>query len=310
MTGPPFLTAYSLFGICILAKPSEVQNKKLNQSYMDAQARSYEWEVNLVKDRFMYLDLDFEQAAQIHAFEKEPPLFESDIYFSDWETYDYEWYRMSRILREDQLKKYEAHIDEAMVRHEQGLREVDARKANYLLFRQHVLAYIQENHDLGLQDELLTRNHLMMGVRTKLNYLKAEYSSYLKIQREKLLTNHFRLYRRTSPIELEVQLLLLDEKHIWPDYFGFKDSVDAVTLEMMNLLINRFRHMPKEWLNNAKAKQENAYKYFRGLSNDLMEPTANTYYVSVRQNEQEIDRSLLFFLIMVDAKQYGRQPRQ
>ena len=277
---------------------------------MDDQDRSYQWEVNLVKDRFQYLDLSVEQAAQIHAFEQEPPFFDKDIYFSDWETYDYEWYRMSRILHEDQLKKYEAHISEAMVRHHQGLRETDTQKAKYLAFRQQVLAYIHENHYLGLKDELLTRNHLMMDVHTKLDYLKAEYSRYLRRQREKILTNHFRLYRRTSPNELEVQLLLLDEKHIWPDYFGFKDAADAVTLEIMNLLINRFNYLPKEWLDNMKAEQEKAYKYFRELINEIIEPTANTYFVSAKPDVQELDRSLFFFLILLDAKQYGRQQRR
>lgn len=277
---------------------------------MDDQDSLYQQALNFVKDRFQYLGLSVEQAAQIHAFEQEPPLFEIDVYFSDWETYDYEWYRMSRILHEDQLKKYETHIGEAMVRHDQGLREADARKANYLLFRQKVLVYIHENHYLGLQDELLTWNQLVMTVRTKLDYLKAEYSRYLRIQRQKTLTSHFRHFRRTSPNELEVQLLLLDEKHIWPDYFGFKDEADAVTLDMMNLLINRFKHLPKEWLDHVKAKQEKASEYFRQLSDEIMEPTPNAYFFSVKRDEQEIHRSLVFFLIMLDGKQYGRLQRR
>lgn len=276
---------------------------------MDDQDSLYQQALNFVKDRFQCLDLSDEQAAQIHAFEQEPLFFETDIYFSEWETYDYEWYRMSGILREDQLKIYEAHVGEAMVRHHQGLQEADAKRAKYLAFRQQVLAYIHENHYLGFYDQLLTSNLLMRGVRTKIDYLKAEYSRYLTTQRQKILTSHFRHFRRTSPNELEVQLLLLDEKHIWPDYFGFKDAADAVTLDMMNLLINRFKHLPKEWLDNVKIKLEKASEYFRQLSDEMMEPTLNAYFFSVKRDEQEIHRSLVFFLIMLDGKQYGRLQR-
>ena len=59
-----------------------------------------------------------------------------------------------------------------------------------------------------------------------------------------------------------------------------------------------------------KAKQEKAYKYFRQLSNEIMEPTANTYFVSAKPDGQELDRSLFFFLILLDEKQYGRQQRR
>jgi hypothetical protein len=277
---------------------------------MDDQIKEYQWAVNLVKDRFAYLDLDFEKAAKIHAFEQESPLFKPDIYFSDWETYDYEWYRMSRILREDQLKKYEAHINDAMVRHDQHLREADANKLNYLEYRKQALAYIHENHYLGLHDELITRNHLMMDVRTKVDYLVAEYSRCLRIQRESILMNHFRLYRRTSPNELEIQLLLLDEKHIWPDYFGFKDSADAVTMDMLGQLIKRFNKLPREWINRIKLKREKANMDLGQLFDKMIAQTPNTILVSLKEDEQELHHSLIFFLIMVNAKQYGRQPRQ
>jgi hypothetical protein len=276
---------------------------------MDEEKKAHEWEVNLVRDRFQYLDLSFEQAAQIHAFETESPLFDFEFYFSDWETYDYEWYRMSRILREDQLKIYESHIGEAMVRHDEGLREADARKAKYHVYRQHALAYIHENHFLSLQDELITRNHLMMSVRTKADYLRAEYSRYLRIQRERILTNHFRHYRRTSPNELEIQLLLLDEQHIWPNYFGFKDFADTITMEMLGQLIDRFNRLPVEWVNNIKTKKGIANAHLRMLSEQLSDPTPHAYVFSVKQAEKDMYDSLIFFLIMVDAKQYGRQQR-
>jgi hypothetical protein len=274
---------------------------------MDDQTKAHHWEVNLVKDRFTYLDLSFEQAERIHAFEQEPQVFEIGIHFSDWETYDYGWYRMSKILREDQLKRYESFIGEAMVRHHEGLRKADAEKATHLLYRQKALAYIHENQFLGLHEELITRNHLMMGVQTKVDYLKAEYSRYLSVQRKRIITEHFRHYRRTSPNELEIKLLLLDEQHIWPNYFAFKDAADAITMQMLGQLIDRFNRFPKEWINKVKTKKEIANAHLGLLFEQLMDPTPNAYIVSAKETEKEMYDSLIFFLILVSAKKYGLQ---
>ncbi|HEX8356542.1 MAG TPA: hypothetical protein VF610_03990 [Segetibacter sp.] len=50
----------------------------------------YQWYVNLVRNRYEYLNLTYEQAEEIHKYQQDKDTYSNKHFFSFWEEQDYE----------------------------------------------------------------------------------------------------------------------------------------------------------------------------------------------------------------------------
>lgn len=65
-----------------------------------------QWEIDLVKNRFEYLNLSGEQASKVLAYEKLINLNSENYSFSQWEEFDFEEMNFRSFLRDEQMPLY------------------------------------------------------------------------------------------------------------------------------------------------------------------------------------------------------------
>ena len=140
----------------------------------------YQWNINLVKDRYHALDLTIEQAELFYRHEQEKDNYSRKHYFSAWEEWDYEAYTFRQILTGEQFKVYDENLAENIRRYEQNLIELDNEKSNEIVYHQKMLEYYEKEFlpEL-LKDSFIFIFPALVTEKTKIEFLKSEYKVFL-----------------------------------------------------------------------------------------------------------------------------------
>jgi hypothetical protein len=266
----------------------------------------YQWHIKIVKGRFEYLNLSFEQAEKIFKYEQDKDTYSDSHFFSVWEEFDYEYSVFREILNEKQFMKYRIAQKENINRYEQSLIEEDNRLANQ--FNSHIeLLDFYETKFLPdfFRDPFLIHFGPITGDYAKVVYVKAEYKRFLNDSKKKMLTNHFRHSRIFKPNELKISLMQHKLSCIFPDYASFKGQVDQPTKAMLDYLITRFRYLPEKTVTFLagkfnQLKEFNKANFKKHFGDDL----GWHFEMPKPRPEEEIEHQFMT-LMLLDKDRYG-----
>jgi hypothetical protein len=266
----------------------------------------YQWYVNLVRDRYEYLNLTYEQAEEIHKYQQDKDTYSNKHFFSFWEEQDYELTIFTGILNQEQLKSYEAFLKENIKRYEQSLIEQDGQKTNEIAFYEELIGF----YDTSFLPDFFKNPSLLFAAlftdRAKIDFLKMEYKQFLNDTKKAIVTSHFRNSRTYKPNEFKASLLRHQLSYMLPDYPSFKYLMDEATKAVANYLATKLRHFPDE-------TEELVTRKFKELQ-EFRDGCFKKHYGEVRgwhavvgqqptQEEEKENRTLT--LMLLDRKKYG-----
>lgn len=272
-------------------------------------SESYNWQVNLVKERFHYLKLTFEQAEQLFAFEKEDEnLTITNNSLSEWEEMDYQSYILRSILNDNQLTIFNQKKEEEIHNYKLRLIEEDKNQSNEVEFYKEKVKYFEEQFFPDFLNERLVKSlHLLSDEVAKINFLKEEYKRFLQSLKIRILISHFRNYRTYKPNELDVALLKHRLKVLWPDYSSFKQEMDEPTISAARYVIQKYKHLPDMYDNLILSKLQSIEK-FNTIQSDGYKGV-NRYgwhtIITGQPNAEEEKENRLMSLLLLDQNTYN-----
>ncbi|ADB36470.1 hypothetical protein [Spirosoma linguale] len=269
-------------------------------------ANEYKWHVNLVKDRYQYLDLTFEQAKEIYLFEQDKDAYSGKYYFSTWEEWDYELAVFTEILNDDQLKKHKALLRETIDRYEQGLIDEDAEKTTDILYLQELLDFYETQFLPELFKNTLIGLGWLINEKGKIQYLKTEYKRFLSDKRRQTLTDHFRHYRTFKPNELKAALLRNKLFHMVPDYQQFKYQMDEPTKAVVHYLMTNITYIPEDIKQLLQKKYDELKTFSSTLFRKYYGERSSGWHITIPPLSEEAEKEdRLMTLLLLDEKRYN-----
>lgn len=228
----------------------------------------HKWNINIIKDRYSFLELTNQQAEQVFLFETNNGPHQGKTFFTDWEQWDYEFHFFSQILDKGQLAKFIQKQKKRIRWHEKGLKEqLEEESLKQMDYTAEIITYYEQQLLPGIFSSAI---HLGFGPsyheHSKVDFLKAEYKKYLQESRRELLINHFKYYRAHCPITLKSTLLNHKIFYLWPDYRYFKHRMDEPTKATAVFLETQLIYLPKEADPFLQSKLKDASTFFGELT--------------------------------------------
>lgn len=264
----------------------------------------YQWYVKLVQDRYHYLKLTYAQSGQVYKYEADKNTYSTKYHFSLWEEWDYEWTVFREILTADQLKIYEENLRESITRFEESLVEGDKGNLNDIAYYQKNLDFYQHHFLPDICKDLFLLIGLPSADKSKIEYLKAEYRKFLNDVKKKILTDHFRYNRTFQPNALKAALLRHQLSYLWPDYSGFKHTMDQPTKTIADYLSSRLMNYP-DATESMLIKKFEELKVFNEINVKEHYSDQRGWHVVIRQMTPEEERENRgMSLLLLEAKGY------
>lgn len=265
----------------------------------------YQLYVNLVRDRYQYLNLTFEQAEKIYEYEEDRDKYSNKHHFSVWEEWDYELTTFREILNDEQLKTYETVLKQNIQRYEQGLIEQDSEMSSEFEYHEDLINFYETQFLPDFFKNPLVRFGWLLNDQAKIEYLRTEYKYFLNDTKKEILTNHFRHNRTFKPNELKASLLRHKRSYIFPDYSYFKYKMDEPTRAVVHYLKPKLRHLPEntEQLLTKKIKE---LKEFNEINfKKHFGEIRGWHVVATQLTDEEQNEHNSMTLLLLDKEKYG-----
>ncbi len=272
----------------------------------------YKWHISIVKDRFGYLNLTFEQAEKVYLHEKEKSTYSGKHFFSAWEEWDFDLSIFRKILKKDQLNDFKKEQIESIKNYEKFLIENDKPSDTEINFTKELIEFAENKFitDIFKNEKLLRFFSYLKTSNdsSKIEYFKKEYKKYLNDKKKELLTLHFRYNRSFKPNELELALLKHQLLYIIPEYTFFKRKMDKPTKAIADYLEDKSQYLidteektiTELFLEFKKFSQKCFEKYYGKVS------SADTYVIKapdLSSNQKMINNTMT--LVLLDEEKYG-----
>ena len=206
----------------------------------------YKWTIDLVQQRYQYLNLTYEQAEKIYKYEQDRDTFSDEHFFTVWEESDYELTAFREILNGEQLKNHETFLNESIRGYEKSLVDQDNEKTNDNAHLLELINFYETQFLPDIYKDPFLRFGWLSRDIAKIQYLRTEYKRFLDKTKKSILTNHFRHNRTFRPNELKTSLLQHKLSCIFPDYFSFKQQMDEPTRAVSAYLTAKILNLPDE----------------------------------------------------------------
>jgi hypothetical protein len=265
----------------------------------------YRWEIDLIKERYASLQLNDEQAWQVHLFEEGKMAFTGLHFFSDWEEWDYERSVFEKILSKEQFDVYVTDLNNAIERYVQTLPESDRHYHKQVAYMLEVIQYYEDHFLPALHTG--TPIHLFFrDDKPKIDYLKASYKQHWLQARQQSLISHFRAYRLYMPTALQYTLLQQKLAALWPSYTYFRNSMDAATRAVDDYLRNKVKFLNGETDLALHKKMEEKARFFEGLHDKYYKDDRGGWHVVIGSSSPEEEKiEHLMTVLLVDKDLYN-----
>lgn len=274
---------------------------------------TYKWHMQLVCERFMGLNLSYEQAEQVYLYERDRDLYSDKDYFSFWEEQDCNLAFFQRILTPEQLEIFLPDHQAGIKRHETYMQEMDKEEFRLQQLRHATasLQYYQETFIPTLQKNEDIRNieFLFAHDRAKVNYIRKEQAKYLGIVKKGILVNHFRYNRTLAPNELKYHLLIHDRDCIWPDYRAFYNWCDQPTKAVADFLSSQMDSRVLDTTFIQQCLDENK-RFFQQLFEEHYADTRGWHVVNTHRPDEEIISDFRMAVLLVDWARIFPAPKE
>lgn len=270
----------------------------------------YNWEVNLVKDRYDYLDLTFQQAERVNIHEKDKMLYSDKHLFSTWEEWDFDRTVFEKILDSKRFELFLQEQERVKEEHVSWLVQTDNEKLSEISYYNELIRYFTEEFiPYFFKEEIGIRFSGIFSDKSKIDFLKEEYKRYLNDGKKGILVAHFRHNRHFKPNELNLSLLKHKLDYIIPNYDYFKRSMDKPTKAVAAFLEKEFKYI----VDDEKEIVDNKFKELEAFSNKLLDKyykehsSKGLMYVASKAfpspEEEWIQKRMS--LLLLDEKRYG-----
>lgn len=267
----------------------------------------YKWTINLVRDRHHQFKLTFEQAEKVYLFEKEKDLYSNEYFFSTWEEYDYMLDNFQKILIGKQLKKFSAWLKEAIKRHEEFLIESDNEQAKFIDYQSELLKFYEGRiFPQIFKEKFLTQSVFLSFEKSKVEFLKKEYKSFLDNQKIGILSSHYRHSRLYQPNTLKVALLQHRLNYIIPRFSFFKAKMDEPTKATANFLLNKFEPILERHQNFFKQKADELAAFSKSIQDKYIGEIKG-YHITITETEEQRRENQVMQVVLIDLEKYGCQ---
>lgn len=269
----------------------------------------YNWHIKLVKDRYQYLNLTFEQAEMVYTHEQNKLVYSDKHFFSNWEEWDYDLTTFRNILDKKQLQIFVAGHNENIKLYEKSLIEHDKPREIDINYNQELLDFYENNF---LPDFFKKKDELTilrpLSELTKIEYLKKEYKKFLAETKKSLLTFHFRFNRSFKPNVLELELLRHKLMYIIPNYLYFKQEMDKPTKAISEYLENKFQYLIdteeeiiSEKFHELKRFNQKCFEKYYGKPS-----IADMYFIKAPELTSAEERTFnTMTVLLLDEEKYG-----
>ena len=226
------------------------------------------WELGMVRDHHRWLKLTPKQVRAVWEMENMDKQFPIDHKesFSFWEEMDRDWDRWHAILKPDQFKVWEADQKKHLREHEQQLIQEDAGKLKELEFDQ---AYVNWIRKTFLPDfhKAVGMDGIMMRLRLqdKIDYLRAEYRTFILRWKRDAIITHYRHSRRLQPNALRLRLLRNELFMLLPDYAHFVRKADEGVKAVAGLVLEKQRFLFAHYGEPILEKNKPRHTYYKML---------------------------------------------
>lgn len=268
-------------------------------------SEEYQWYVNLVRDRYQYLNLTYEQAEKVYKYEQDKDTYSDKHYFSAWEEWDYEFMTFEEILNDEQFKNYETFLKENIQRYEQSLIEQDNEKTNEISYHEELINFYETRFLPDFFKDPFLRFGLLSNDKAKIVYIRTEYKRFLNNTKKEILTSHFRHNRTFKPNGLKASLLRHKLLYVLPDYTYFKHQMDEPTKAVAHFLKAKLRYLP-DTIEELLTRKFNELRDFNDANFKKYYSDTRGWHVVVGQptdEEEKEHRSMI--LLLLDEEKYG-----
>lgn len=265
----------------------------------------YQWQINLVKDRYQNLNLTSEQAEKIYKYEQDKNIYSEKHKFSAWEEWDYELTTFKEILDPEQFKNYENSLKENIRHYEESLTELDNQQDKEIAYCEEQINFYETQFLPELFKAPFVRHGLLFIDKPKIEYLRTEYKRFLNDRKMEILTSHFRHNKTFKPKELKAALLRHRLSGIFPDYSFFKHQMDKPTKAIAHFLNSKYRYLPDN-IEELLARKFGELKDFNeGLSKKYYPETGGWRIVVGKMTDEEEKECRRMTLLLLDKEKYG-----
>ncbi|WP_342084985.1 hypothetical protein [Dyadobacter sp. OTU695] len=263
-------------------------------------------EIKFVQARYHQLNLNSEQAEKVLRFEHMKESHSPTHAFSAQEEWDFEYSVFREILSGEQMAEYQKRVAEQKEMYIERL--VDQDKANRIWADQ-MREKVYFLKTTLIPSILFGSTQMILSLiidRSKVDYLKANYRTFLHDRRKQILVDHFRHCSIYAPIRLKSALLGHYASCLLPTFDAFEQWMDEPTRAVAGFvktkLPRRNSEIPEfylEKLNESKAfAQQTKEKYYRHIDG---------WHVWERDPlpEEEENVNWLMSMILLDRNAYG-----
>ena len=265
----------------------------------------YQWQVNLVKDRYHALNLTYEQSEKVYKYEHDKETFSEKHIFSAWEEWDYELTVFKNILNEEQFARYQLIHKENIQNYEQILTQQDNEADNQTQYYEELLNFYENQFLPDFFNTAIFRFGFILSEKTKMEYLKKEYKRFLNDTKKEMLTNHFRYNRTFKPNELNVALLRHKLFYFLPNYQYFKYNMDEPTKAVAKFLYAKVQYLPGEIEELITDKFNRVKDFTQKLNQKYYTETAGWHVVVAQQAVEDEKENKIMTCLLLDEQKCG-----
>jgi hypothetical protein len=266
-------------------------------------------EIKFVQARYRRLNLSPEQAEKVLQYENMKDSDSPTHYFSAREELDFEYSVFRDLLSEDQMAQYQERVKEMREMHIEKLVEQDNANGIWLEQMRENIDYLKTKL---IPSILFDRSQMILSLiadRNKVDYLKANYRTFLRDLRKQILVDHFRHNSTYAPIQLKSALLGHYSSCVVPNYAAFESWMDEPTRAVAEFLKTKLPRRTSEVtefylgkLNESKEfSQQIRQKYYRhieGWAVRAPDPLP----------EEEENTNWLMSMLLLDRNAYDFEP--
>lgn len=266
----------------------------------------------MAQGMYGYLNLSQEQSVYAARFLETTRVRSLKSSLSFWERFDYELSYFSDFLSSEQMEKYHEWRNNSIENYKNDLIEYDNSVSTLkdIEWAEKEIDYLESEFLPALNKSHFRAHFRSDPHRTKFEFVKSEYKSFLDENQMATITWHIRNNRRYQPNSLKAELLKHKINAIYPNFRSFRaqmDDVIKIAVEFLSRELTRFPRGKDKltpivsalWAFQNKIADEN-FEYSK---------KTNRFYafsnIEDSRTYDEKEQDFWFPLLLMDDEYYG-----
>ncbi|SDF86844.1 hypothetical protein SAMN04487996_11344 [Dyadobacter soli] len=264
-------------------------------------------EIRFVQARYHQLNLNAEQAEKVLQFENMKDSQSQTHFFSAWEEFDFEYSVFQSLLNEDQMVQYQQRVGEIREMHIERLIEQDNSNEIWSNQMREQVDYVKNELIPSILSDIPRRATLSLGRDpSKIQYLKANYETFLHDRRKQILVDHFRHNKTYAPIQLQSAMLGHYASCLLPNYAAFESWADEPTRAVLGFVRGTLSRRNSEVTEFYLGKLSESKAFFQQIKEKYNRHFDGWHtWAPDPIPEEDENRNWLMSMLLLDRNAYG-----